>query len=107
MTRETKAARSLPLFPTAPYVPWSDTSKQAAASIEPHLARLERIVFEVVARAGAVGLTAQEIEETHGIPGNTVRPRLVALCRKGMVRDSGERRNTRSGRRAVVWKITP
>jgi hypothetical protein len=37
---------------------------------------------------------------------NTERPRRRELQLNGLVRDSGERRLNRSGRRAVVWEAT-
>jgi len=81
-----------------------DTSRDAAKSIAPHLERLEAEVLGWLRWHG--GATADEIEQHTGLAGNTVRPRLVALRARGLVCDSGERRKTRSGRAAVVWKAT-
>ncbi len=37
----------------------------------------------------------------------TVGARVRGLVLKGIVRDSGKTRLTRSGRKAVVWEVTP
>lgn len=81
-------------------------SKEAAKAIEPHLDRLERIVLSVIALGGDSGRTDGEIEQMAGLAGNTVRPRRVRLVEKGLVRDSGARRRTPSGRPATVWVLT-
>ena len=78
-----------------------DTSLRAAKLMGPHLARLERIVFEALS---CQPMTAQELETYTSLDGNTIRPRLVALRGRGLVEDSGVRRKTASGRSAVVWR---
>jgi hypothetical protein len=79
----------------------SETSRLAAAAIEPHRANLQRRVYDAIVGNG--GLTAQEIEKATGLAGNTVRPRIVELVKAGSVIDSGTTRLTRSRRKAVVW----
>ena len=76
------------------------TSREAAKRIVPHKSRLQAMVLEAMHG----GATAQEIEERTGLAGNTVRPRLVELRLRGLVEDSGERRETQAGRLAVVWR---
>jgi predicted ArsR family transcriptional regulator len=94
----------LPLFALAPTAPhsWPATSRDAAHSIAPHLARLEQLVLDALGNAG--GLTAQELEYVTGLAGNTVRPRLWELRKRGLVADSGQTRKTPSGRAAIVWR---
>ena len=89
---------------TAYFAAGSDTSHAAAASIEPHLDRLERNVLNILRAFDPHGLTCDELEERTGLLHTTASARLHSLHRKkGMIRDSGIRRKTRSGRSAVVW----
>ena len=87
-----------------------DTSLAAAKQIEPHLERLEIVVLRVMIReasgaGGFFGLTDEDIATLTGLSPNTARPRRVALVMKGLVEDSGLRRKTRSGRKAIVWRV--
>jgi len=92
----------LPLF--LRHVPHNrtETSVDAALSIRSELPRLEALVLWFLQSQPA---TAQEIEIGLQMAGSTVRPRLVALRERGKVEDSGLRRETQSGRRAVVWRV--
>jgi hypothetical protein len=90
------------LFPGAPYSD-PETSRAAALEIEPQLSRLRSLVLGAVRSCGPHGSTCDELEVRLGIAGNTVRPRLWELRRFGLIEDSGLRRLTRSGRRAVCW----
>jgi len=87
----------------APFVAVSDTSREAAQSIEPHLARLEKQVHEFVRDTGIFGATCDEIEQRLGMSHQTASARLRRLAKAGYVHDSQNRRKTRSGRNAVVW----
>jgi hypothetical protein len=51
------------------------------------------------------GLTDEQIEEATGLKHQSASARRNALVRKHMVKDSGERRATKSGRMAVVWML--
>lgn len=48
--------------------------------------------------------TAEQIAIDTGYSGNTVRPRLLELEAKGLVRRSHETRRTLSGNEATVWE---
>lgn len=91
--------------PTAPSVSGSATSRAAADEITPHLGRLQKLVLNVLAQA-VEGLTDEEIQLALGMDGSTERPRRVWLTQKGFVEDSGNKKRTRSGRLAVVWRWT-
>ena len=78
-----------------------DTSRDAAKAIAPHLERLEQRVLDALATCG---LTAEQIQDVTRLMGDTVRPRLVALKHRGLVVKTSERRRTRSGRLAAVWR---
>lgn len=92
-----------PMPETAPYVPGSDTSAAAAESIEPLLGRLAADVRAHVRAQGARGATCDEIEEGLGLRHQTASARVRELAQAGLLKDSGERRATRSGRKAAVW----
>lgn len=90
---------------TAPYVKDSATSEEAAKSIADDLGRLEKLVYGHIEEAGLKGATDDELEEITGLSHQTVSARRRTLVLKGMVCDSGQRRSTRSNRKAVVWVI--
>lgn len=50
-----------------------------------------------------VGYTSDEIEIEQGWRHQTVSARLTELKHDGLIKDSGFRRNTRSGDTATVW----
>lgn len=89
----------------APAQEGSGTSVAAARRIEPVRENLRQRVYQAVREAHPGGLTEQEIEDATGLPGNTVRPRIVELVNRAGLVDSGRTRKTRSGREAVVWII--
>lgn len=83
----------------------SDTSCAAADRIKGVSGRLRREVYDWLAARGEAGGTDEEIQAALTMPSSTERPRRVELVRAGRVRDSGKRRSTRSGRKAVVWTV--
>lgn len=105
--REDSQMRLLPQLelPFRPYVPFSDpgTSREAAQELYPHVARLEALVLESIRQAGAFGMCDHEIEARTGLIHQTASARRRGLVLKGLVKDSGERRTTPSGRKARVW----
>lgn len=80
----------------------SETSKDAARRIESSAATLRARVLKYLNEHPS-GATDDEIQEGLVMEGSTERPRRIELQRMGMVIDSGTRRQTRSGRSAVVW----
>ncbi len=93
-------------YPDAPgYVAGSDTSIDAAYSMLPHVQAQERVVLRVLA-AHEDGLTSDEVEALLGGRHQSLSARLRALVLKGLAVDTEERRVNRSGRRAVVRRIT-
>ncbi len=81
----------------------SDTSQEAADSINPTLVQSQRTVFGALVEAGP--MTGDQMAERIGWERWAVRPRLAELKRLGRIRDTGERRvNQASGRRASVWR---
>lgn len=78
------------------------TSKDAAQSIGPHLSALEGLVLAWVTEYNS-GVTADYIVQKSGMRTSTVTARIRALVLRGLVKDSGSRGTTRSGRSAIVW----
>lgn len=89
--------------PRAPCVPWRETSVEAARRIEPHLARLEQLVATSIA-ASNNGLTCDEVEVVTQLSHQTASARINGLYRRDVIVASGDKRLTRSGRRALVWR---
>lgn len=80
-----------------------ETSREAALSVYETAPTLRARVWRHLRETG--GATEEETEAALGLAGNTCRPRIWELRKAGMVEDSGDRRSTRSGRQAVVWRI--
>lgn len=92
-------------YPDLPGHRGVDTSAAAAAAIAPDLGRLQRLVLDAIAEAGARGLTAHELAEATRLPREAAQPRISELRKKGRVADSGQRRFNASGRRAIAWSL--
>ena len=87
------------------YAPFSepDTSRAAAESVRPFAVSMEAAVLEAIRNAGPMGLCDHEIEAATGFIHQTASARRRGLFLKGLVRDSGMRRPSPSGRLAKVW----
>lgn len=98
---------TLGLWPVTPPSNGTDTSDAAAASLT-----LEQIndghrrVLNALWRHRERGLTDEEIQHLGGLNPSTERPRRGELVEAGMVEETEERRATKSGRMAKVWKLT-
>ena len=93
-----------PLPPTG----WATTSRAAAESMRGSPADHARArVLACITSRGARGTTIDEICRALEMGTGTVCPRVAELARPpegpALIRDSGERRQTRSGRTAKVW----
>lgn len=95
----------MPPKPTAPAIAHSETSREAAAAIQPSLGNLQKRVL-LALTGSRDGMTDLELQEHLKMDGSTQRPRRVWLQQHGFVRDSGRKRKTESGRQAVVWEWT-
>jgi hypothetical protein len=81
-----------------------DTEREAAFAIV-STARQRLLVLRVLG-AFPDGLTDDEIAEQTGLYRYSAAPRRYELRDRGLVVDSGDRRLTPHGRRAIVWQIT-
>jgi hypothetical protein len=100
------------LFPIHPYrdgrvprVAGSETSAIAAESQEPTLASKQGRVLALIRQADR-GLTDDDLEVITGWRHQTVSARRRELVLKELVKDTGRRRYTTSGRPATVWEAT-
>lgn len=64
-----------------------------------------RVLYEIA--TAPAGCTDDEIITRTGFLHQSVGPRRLELEQGGWVEDSGERRKTRMGNPAIVWKLTP
>ena len=63
-------------------------------------------VWRVLRDVGEEGATDQEIQIYLDMTACTEHPRRGELVDKGLVEDSGLRRETNAGRLAIVWRLT-
>ena len=82
----------------------SPESIEAAVSMAPHVSRVEQLILDLVASEGP--LCDKEMSEALDIAENTVRPRRIALLRRGLLFRNGTT-TTASGRRAATWGPGP
>lgn len=94
------------LFDDPPSQPHSATSVAAAAAVKPDANRLRALVLDALRAVYPDGLTDEQIIDTTGLSPSTARPRRIELVQRNLVRDSGRKRKTRSGREAVIWEAT-
>jgi len=89
--------------PSPPYVRHSDTSKAAAESVRESAPTMRERVLTCIRHNG--NLTCFEVEQILSMAHQTASARIRELALKGKIRDSGKRRATGSGRKAVVWVV--
>lgn len=89
--------------PEPPAQAHSRTSRDAAEQIEPAAETLRRQVLHRLILLGSSGATDEELQMFLVMNPSTERPRRIELVEMGLVKDSGRRRRTLSGRNAVVW----
>ena len=81
-----------------------DTSREAAKRIVP-VASVQAVrVFQAIAAAGPDGRTDHELQAELNMTGDSERPRRWSLQNAGLIRDSGRRRQSPAGRKAIVWE---
>lgn len=90
-------------YPDAPGHRNVDTSIAAAEAIAPKLGRLQRMAHAAIREAGWCGLTADELAERLEMDRYSIQPRTSELKRKGLIKDSGQRRPNATGKQAIVW----
>lgn len=87
-----------------PFVAGSATSKAAATSMVSRAAADRERVLDFIKVMGEYGATADEVELMLDMIHQTASARVSDLWHKhGKIKDSGKRRQTKSGRQAVVY----
>ena len=90
-------------YPNAPGHRQVETSIAAADDLAPKLGRLQRAAERTIRDAGWIGLTADELAARLELDRWSIQPRTSELKRKGLIRDSGQRRANATGKMAIVW----
>ena len=81
------------------------TSKEAAKVLTgTNATKLEEKALNAIRCNGGRAI-ADEVERLSGERWNSITPRLSSLRRKGMIRDSGQKRPGASGRKQIVWEL--
>ena len=91
----------MPYNNEAPFVAGSETSEEAAKSIDAGSIRSR--VRSLIEDMGCLGATDEELEKKLDMRHQTVSARRRELVLMGKAKDSGVKRRTTSGRKAVVW----
>ena len=90
-------------YPHQPGSKAAGTSAEAADAIASVALLLREKVMEALREHGA--LTADQIADVLSRSCLAIRPRVAECHKLGLVRDTGERRVNRSGKRAAVWEV--
>jgi hypothetical protein len=81
------------------------TSRAAAESVRRSIARDLDLIVGALAQYARVGATCDELEVTLRLSHQTCSARINQARKRGMIRDSGRTRETRTGRQAIVWVV--
>lgn len=79
------------------------TSHEAARKVK--VGALQLIVLREL-RDSDGGLTIKELKISSSTPMESISPRFAPLRMKGLIMDTGERRQNPGGRKGIVWDIT-
>jgi hypothetical protein len=81
------------------------TSCQAAFQFDPAVSKIEQRILDELRGLGRGGLTTHALAAVLGLELVTVSPRMKPLVEKNLVRDSGRRAESPSGRKRIIWEI--
>lgn len=90
-------------YPDTPGHRGVETSIAASEALAPKLGRLQGMALSAIIDAGWFGHTADELADRLEMDRYSIQPRTSELRRKGLIRDSGQRRPNSSGKLAIVW----
>lgn len=83
------------------------TSIDAGLDALPKSGKQRQMIYEIISDPRyALGFTADEIQTMTGLPIQSCAARISGLAKDGLITDSGIRRLTRNGRRAIAWIAT-
>ena len=90
-----------PAYTKAATVPTARKNDPATSKGNKRVNRYEHAVLNVLSQGGAAaGMTGKEIARYHDVPLNCITPRFAPLRRKGLIKDSGVRRD-----KQIVWVL--
>jgi hypothetical protein len=96
--------RSSPnLYPPSHHNAPRGTSEVAAALIAANTPSQRALIYRAILKSGAHGLTDDEGMVQLGIIAQSYPARRGELAKLGVIRDTGDRRKTRTGHNAAVW----
>jgi hypothetical protein len=82
-----------------------DTSKEAAKSIHKDLRPLQKKVLDTLYSLGGEAIDETLCDFLFELKDSTVRTRRNELVVAGLVKDTGRKGETMSGRRATIWAL--
>jgi hypothetical protein len=88
---------------TAPSAANASTSHAALASAQASAPAVRHRIIATLMERG--GHTCDELEHLLGYSHQTTSARITDLAKHHRIRDSGTRRLTRSGHKAIVWEV--
>jgi hypothetical protein len=83
----------------------AQTSLEAYRAIRPRLGHLQGIIYETISDS-PYGLTDRELEKILGWRSSDVVPRRNELANMKLIRQTGTRKNSETGKLAQVWVTT-
>lgn len=84
-----------------------ETSQAAARRALGRSGSQRNAIYQEIRSRGSDGMTCDEICEYFQMLVQSATPAINTLANDGWLEDSGRRRNTRSGREAIVWVAIP
>ena len=84
-----------------------ETSQAAARRALGRSGSQRNAIYQEIKSRGSDGMTCDEICEYFQMLVQSATPAINTLANDGWLEDSGRRRNTRSGREAIVWVAIP
>ena len=87
---------------TPPHVD-TDTSRQAAIAVLPKVGKQQARVYEAFKVCGPS--TDDQLSQATGLPLSSICARRNELCKMGLVQKTINRRSTRQGGTAIVWRL--
>lgn len=97
--------KQLPLFEPAPLLPMGTPAQERIARLAASLGPNARSLFSYFVACGPLGGTCEAAAIACRLSHQQASPRVHDLARAGLLIDSGKRRATRTGCRAVVYVV--
>lgn len=87
-----------------PFVAGSDISETAAVSVAETASTMRQRVLRYIHHCCFIGATCDEVEVALGMAHQTASARIRELAQMELIEDTGDRRKTRSGRSARIYR---